>query len=131
LIKKIMIAGAALAGVMFGTAGEAKAATYVCGVRYYPAADTYGSEGHVQVSLNTGANCGGSFVGTFNFCTTGATASGCNNSTNFRYERHGILAMWGNLQRAAAADQQVIYSTQGSCNGGGTGCIIWIDFQAT
>jgi len=127
-VKKALIAGAALAGVMFGTAGEAKAANYACGVRYLPFSNTFGSEGYIFFSVYTGPDCTGTLVQAYALCTTGSTSNSCSSSA--RYERQGILAVFEALSRAAGDHQKIsVYAYQ--CNGGSTtyNCAQYVQFD--
>lgn len=126
-IKKLLIAGAALAGLMLGTS-EAKA-DYVCSVRYFPGSTSLGSEGYTYLFTTSAPDCAGTVDITY-FCTTGASSTACPASATYRYERHGILALFQALQRASTADQYVIPVVV-ACNGtGGTTCGAYVSFTS-
>lgn len=118
-IKKLLVAAAALAGMMLGT-GEAKA-DYLCSVRYSPNGGSAGNEGFVGATVYSGANCTGILVGSYTFCTTAATSSSCALNAGWRYERQGILALFQTLQRATESQQYVTVVTT-SCNSGSGSC---------
>lgn len=54
---------------------------FPCGVQFHPASKTstlgFGNGGLVQVGLYSGVSCTGTYYGTTNFCTTGATSPAC------------------------------------------------------
>jgi hypothetical protein len=123
-IRKFLIAACAFVVVALG-AGAAKA-DYVCYVRYFPVSATAGSEGYVNFTVYEGVGCTGTYVGSYNLCSTGATASSCVASTSYHYERLGLLANFESLQRAAAANQSVATSATMACNGGALACIGYV-----
>jgi hypothetical protein len=88
------------------TSGKASAAyDFVCWVRVTPGSSTMGSNGYLTVSLYTQADCAGSFVGSYNLCSAGATSGGCASSTTYRYSEAALHAHLIALRAALEVDQ--------------------------
>jgi len=128
-IRSLLAAVCTFSAFALGT-GVA-AADFVCNVGLYPGnSGNMGTEGYVQFQTYTGANCTGSFVGTFYACSTSATSSSCPSGANWRYERQSLLALYRNLQSAASVDQKVSPSMGAVCNGGAPGCMSMVYFYS-
>jgi hypothetical protein len=119
-VKSLILGAVAFVGVV-ASARAAHAAEYLCYVAFQPGNSVLGSEGNIHFTTFTGPSCTGAFIRQYFFCTTNATNTGCASSTLYRFERQGILAMLGVMQRAAAADQNVGVVTA-TCIGGGANC---------
>jgi len=127
-ISRLLVAGFAFFGASLA-AGEAHAAVgYVCSVWFAPGSSTLGTNGYVDAYYYTGANCTGTQVAHYMYCTSGATYSGCSASSLYVFPRESLIALFHALQSAASVDQKVdVYGT--SCMGGGTGCGGQINFK--
>jgi hypothetical protein len=119
-VKSVVFAAVPFSGVML-SAGIASAAEYVCYVQFQSGNSVYGSEGNLHFATYTGPSCTGTFIRQYFYCTAGATNTGCASSALYRHDRQSILAVYGVLQRAAAADQQTVVSAA-TCIGGGNTC---------
>ena len=103
----------------------------VCSVSFTPApaSNGHGSDGYVSVNFYTGASCTGTNLGSFYFCSPGATSSDCVVLQEYRYNAAALLTTYELLARAADTNQTVDYATL-SCMGGGGSCITWARFRA-
>jgi hypothetical protein len=125
-LVQLLIATAVFSGGVLAT-GEARA-DYLCSVAYFPGPTGAGTEGSVQIQVNTGPACGGSVVGSYFLCTGGASVSACTSIGVYRFDRSGIQAMFAAVQRAASDNQRVKANTTSACNGGGTSCLSYVTF---
>lgn len=120
-----------MAAVSFSTlalsAGKASA-EYVCQVEYIPGNTTQGAEGYVLIRLNNAKACTGSDAGSKVLCTGGATSRSCSSNTEFRYERQGLLAVFGALQRQAADNKFLSIGNVTCLGGGGSFCAGTVTF---
>jgi hypothetical protein len=126
-MKKWVVAGAAFSALALGSG--AASADYVCSASYRPINSTStGSEGYIVFSLYTETACSGDLIQSYYMSSTGATSTSCATSS-YRWERQGLLAMIGALQRAAS-DNQSVNPTVTTCNGGASGCLAYPKFAS-
>jgi len=92
---------------------KASGTGYVCNVSFTPFSSGLGTKGSLWVNLYSGPNCTGTFMEQAQYCSVGATdTASCD---NVLYDGPQLIAMWENLQRAAAADQKIyVQSTTNS-----------------
>jgi hypothetical protein len=101
--------------VAVALAGTARA-DYVCQTEILPAAAGspygYGDGGYVVMETMTGKNCTGTIVGTFSFCSTGATSSSCASAANcgvsYLYTSAELQHLNSLLEQSMLHDQSVI-----------------------
>jgi hypothetical protein len=121
-----------LGGVFLGASAWSSLASaaegFICYSTYRTNPTSLGSEGNVSFTVWSEPDCSGSMVGGYVLCSTGATAASCATSAN-RYERNGLLAYFGAMQRAAAARQPVNVSTA-LCNSGASTCAGYVYFDS-
>src|SRR5262245_21913625 len=107
------------------SAGAASAATgnYVCSAAYVPGSSSVGSHGYVTVTVFSGPDCTGTFLGGFFLCSSNATSSVCSNqSTYLATSDSEIATMATKVIDAAQWNMPVTVDTT-SCIGGGFGCV--------
>jgi hypothetical protein len=124
-MKFLAAAGAFVASAF--SAGIASA-DYACSVSYYPGSTAFGHEGHVRVTVHAGPACTGTLMGNYALGTGGASLGNCSSNPVHRYERTGLLAMFGALQHAASVNQRITVSTTPTCFSGGTSCLAAVNF---
>lgn len=101
---------------------------YPCYFRYLPSySGTLGSDGYILVSFYSQPACSGSFVASKYICSTGATSNSCPSSSVFYNNGTGLGNLAILLQNAVLEGQKTYYSTT-ACNGGGSGCLGYINF---
>jgi len=104
-------------------------ANYVCMTSYQPGSGTTGSYGVAVATLYSGADCTGSFIGYYYYCSTGATSASCAASSTYWATSDDELAFLGaSLVEAVARNIYVSQSTT-PCIGGGSGCLAWLYYQ--
>lgn len=114
------------ASVLWSGAAHAE---YLCSVDFTPL-DTLGkgSSGYIQFTTYTGQDCTGTFLSSWNVCTTGATSSGCIANSSFYYTSSELLATLDNLRDALIWNVRV--SIFGNvCNGGSGFCVGHVSLQ--
>jgi hypothetical protein len=104
-------------------------ADYLCSVLYRPIPGAFGSEGVTNFSTYSEPGCQGTFLNSGLLCSTGATSHLCPSAAGARYERHGMLAMFGAMQRAANMNQWVTPFIT-TCNDGTPECFLSFYFQS-
>lgn len=117
--------------LMLGNAASANTNGYVCQTSYLPTTvSALGNEGYLYVTMYTGANCTGSYIGTSYLCSTGATSIYCPDLAAFHHTRESLLANLQASANAAETGQQVfIYDTY--CNGGSLSCAFRISYRGS
>jgi hypothetical protein len=74
-------------------------------IQYYNNGGTGGRDGYLYVSFYTGPSCSGNWLTGAFVCSGGATNSGC--SQQYILSDSQLQSLYGNIQRAAAANQKV------------------------
>ncbi|HYQ17765.1 MAG TPA: hypothetical protein VEQ58_18455 [Polyangiaceae bacterium] len=105
-------------------------ADYLCSVDFSPL-DTIGkgSSGYIQFSTYTGQDCTGTYTGTYNVCTTGATSTGCIANSSFYYTSAELLAELASLREAMIWNVRASVAGNG-CNGGGGFCVGYVSLSS-
>jgi hypothetical protein len=81
-------------------------------IQYYNNQGTGGRDGYLYVSFYTGPSCTGNWLTGAFICSGGATNTGC--SQQFLLTDSQLQSMYGNLQRAAGANQKVYVALDGN-----------------
>lgn len=116
--------------VLTFSAAIPSAANYLCSVQYLPGSSSLGSYGGMLVTINSVPNCGGTNVKNGNLCSSGATNSACSNPASSRFTSADQTATYfSTLVQAVEEDDLVGYATS-ACIGGGSGCLLLIQFIA-
>jgi hypothetical protein len=102
-------------------------ASYVCTTAYYPTPSSYGADGYISVFYTSLPDCGGSWEGARYYCTAGNTSNLCH--PTIEYPLEGLLALYRALVSSIEAGTYV-YNWNTSCNGGGTTCGGYVQFEA-
>jgi len=70
---------------------------FICGVEFIPPSldPQWGIYGGVYADLYSSVNCGGSFLGSFVFCSEQGDSSICN--TSYRYREAALMSLWEGL----------------------------------
>jgi hypothetical protein len=113
--KLALMLKAALPAVLLLTfAGEAQAsATGYVGAAYYLPNGGLGSYGYLTVSVYSGSDSTGTYLGTFYVCSTGATSSTCIDSSYY-YREAPLMGLYQNLERSETWNQKVYVGTTGN-----------------
>jgi hypothetical protein len=123
---KSLVASAAFA--LLSLVSSEASAEYICSVLYRPGSGTFGSEGYTHFTTYSQPGCQGAYQHGGYICSTGASISACPSNAGFRYERQGMMAMLGAMQRAAAAHQRMLVYPV-ACNSGTSECYGGIIFE--
>lgn len=115
-LKVGIISFAAAVGALALSAEEAHAASvsgYACSVRYSQEVG-FGNYGSVATFVYSGANCSGTYLGNFYFCSVGGPSSTCHSF--FLYRELPLMSLYDNLVNAATSGRklQVDYVTSSS-----------------
>lgn len=102
-------------------------ASYVCTTAYYPTTGSMGSEGYVHAYYTSLPNCDGTWEGARYYCSTGSTSSQCH--ATIEYPLEGLLALYKSFV-SALQQQTRVYNWNTNCNGGGTTCGGYVQFEA-
>lgn len=102
-------------------------ADYVCDVTYRgnQPSQAFGEAGYVLATYYTGANCTGTYKGTFYYCSTGATSSFCANAAScsgvdWLHPAGALSTLATMLQQAQIYTQRVTAGQCGANSGRGT-----------
>ena len=126
-MKKLLLSCATATVVL--AAPTLARADYVCTTGYVPSAGAYGDDGYVYAMLTSQPDCGGNWNGVKYYCSAHATSSYCASSTSFRYARESLLGLAAGL-RDAIMNPIPVYNINASCNGGGSTCGGYMQFEA-
>lgn len=102
-------------------------ASYVCTTAYYPQPGALGSDGHLHVYYTSQPSCTGTFEGARYYCSPGNTSTLCH--PTLEYPMEALLALYQALVSALEAQTYTI-NWSSSCNGGGTTCGGYVQFEA-
>jgi hypothetical protein len=116
-----------LAFVAISLFASAASADYVCQTTYMPGSQAGGYYGFFTVSLYTGPDCSGSYVGYYYFCSSGATSSQCPQS--YLPASDAQMSMLVTKVIDATQWNLPVKVPLGNCIGGGYGCPIWFQFN--
>jgi hypothetical protein len=107
-MKKLVAVAAFAVLSLFAVENRAHAANqatgYVCYSAIYPGASALGTAGYLNVTIYSAPSCGGSYLGTYNFCSTGANSSTC---TPWPYTESQINSLAEGLRKAASLNLKV------------------------
>jgi hypothetical protein len=127
-MKKSFVSLLAFAAISL-SAGIASASQYICSAIYLPGSNSYfGSYGDYYISIYTGADCTGSFVGGYYFCSSGATATLCSSSSDYRGTSGDQMAIMASKAIDAAQWNLPVWVATVSCIGGGGSCGGYVTF---
>ena len=108
-------------GLLWITTSAQAATGYVCYTRLTNP-PSYGSAGGLYVLYYSSPGCTGNFQGAYYYCSKGATASVCSNSTHYHYTDSQLTSFMEVLQNAGVEGNKVSHYTTPCKGGGGSSC---------
>ena len=126
--QRTSLAAAAFLGTYL--VAESSSADYICNGDFYPNEGLgYGSSGRIRFTTYTEPDCGGAFIKTWYFCTTGASSGNCIANTAFHYTSTEFQTLAQNVREAVTWNLRTSVFFSG-CIGGAGNCAAYLEFSA-